>query len=102
MGGTSQEMSGKSSRGSWAAGTLVRLEKDQDGAVPGQGWVEIHFLGMRMALKQLDRIPHAVLWGQGTDEEQRQLGRFQFPYPGKSRPVSNLALTQAEQALFAQ
>ena len=22
--------------------------------------------------------------GQGTDEGQRQLGRFQFPYPGKN------------------
>lgn len=90
MGGTSQEASGKSSRGSWAAGTLLRLEKDQDGAEPGQGWVEMHFLGMRMALKPWGRVPHAVLWGQGTDEGQR----FQFPYP-----VSNVALTQA---LFAQ
>lgn len=71
----------------------VRL--DQDGAVPGQDWVELHFPGVRETF--------AVLWRQGIDGGQRRLGRcsivlrpfiIQFPCPGKNRPVSNLAFTR--------
>lgn len=30
-----------------AADALVGLEKARDGVVPGQGWVELYFLGVR-------------------------------------------------------